>query len=168
MKYQCSNCGKFHDDLPALTFQAPHHYDTLSEIEKKKIGEISSDFCVIRYEEQTDRFIRVVLNQKIVDYCEMLQYGVWVSVSEKSFNEYKNNFMPSIHEAGFFGYLMNQIPGYKDTLLTKTDVCVSIGNKRPEIFPHKSEIDTNEFTYDYYNGISIEEANRRIQLAMGV
>lgn len=167
MEYKCASCGRIHEEWPAIVFSAPYHYEILSNTEKENIGELTSDFCTIKYEQQTDRFIRVVLNQKIVAHKEVLQYGVWVSVSEKSFNEYRNNFMPTKYETGFFGYLMNRIPEYEETLLTKTDVIVSIGTNRPEIFPHQSQIIENNFVYDYYHGISIKEAEKRVQKIIG-
>lgn len=84
MLFTCSVCGQVHEGFPALGYDAPHSYHILSEEEKAAIAELSSDFCVIRYPEQTDRFIRAVLNQKIIDHPEMLQYGVWVSLTKKA------------------------------------------------------------------------------------
>jgi hypothetical protein len=92
IKYICSSCGQEHEEWPALTFRSPLPYDVLSEEEKQTIAEIDSDFCVITHSDQTDRFIRCVLNQKVNDYCENLQYGLWVSLSEKSFDDINPNF----------------------------------------------------------------------------
>jgi hypothetical protein len=95
LKYTCSTCGKEHDDWPAIAFDTP----SMSVEDKEKITEINSDFCVIEYEDQTDRYIRAVLFQKVIDHCDDLHYGVWVSLSEKSFNDYKENFHNEEHEA---------------------------------------------------------------------
>jgi hypothetical protein len=85
MKYTCNNCGKEHEEWPALTFKEPDGYHCLSEKDKADIAEISSDFCVVTHPEQTDRYIRCTLTLKVNDHCEDLDYGVWVSLSEKSF-----------------------------------------------------------------------------------
>jgi hypothetical protein len=92
MHYKCSLCGQIHEDWPAIAFNAPYHYDTLPDMDKENRAEISSDFCIINHGDQTDRFIRAVLFQKINADAEPLNYGVWVSLSEKSFDDYKEHF----------------------------------------------------------------------------
>lgn len=136
----------------------------MSDEDQEKVIEQSSDFCVIEHEDQTDRYIRAVLFQKVINHCDDLHYGVWVSLSEKSFKDYKENFDNEDHEAVYFGYLCNSLSGYESTLSVHTDVVASKGNSRPEVIPHEAE---HPFVKDYYQGISIEEAERRIQLALG-
>ncbi|MCW3106161.1 MAG: hypothetical protein JWQ09_667 [Segetibacter sp.] len=159
MTYTCSSCGKQHEGLAAIAFDTP----SLSDEDKEKITELTSDFCVIQHEDQTDRYIRAVLFQKVIDHCEDLQYGIWVSLSEKSFNDYKANFHNNDHEAIYFGFLCNWITGYESTLSLHTNVELSKGGSRPQVIPHESD---HLFLKDYYNGISIEEAQRRIAEAM--
>ena len=84
-EFKCSKCGKVHSEWPALTFKSPANYDFLSDKEKTELGKLDSDFCEIHYEDQIDRFIRVTLTQKVNDTCENLDYGLWVSLSEKSY-----------------------------------------------------------------------------------
>lgn len=84
--YTCTSCGEKHEDMPALCFATPDPYNQLSEEERIAYqAECDSDFCIIRYPDQTDRFIRAVLLIPIIGHEETLEYGVWVSVSEKSF-----------------------------------------------------------------------------------
>lgn len=82
----------------------------------------------------------------------------------KSFNDYKENFHNNEHEAVYFGFLCNWLPGYESTLSLHTDVELSKGGKRPQVIPHEAD---HPFVKDYYNGISIEEAKRRIEEAVG-
>jgi hypothetical protein len=166
MLFTCSTCGKVHEGFPALGFDAPYYYHNLSETEKEDIAALSDDFCIIRHPDQTDRFIRVVLNQKIIDFSDTLQYGVWVSLSEKSFNDYKEHYNSPHHLTTYFGYLCNQLPGYENTLSIKTNVETAADNNRPEIFPHDDQMD-NPFVRDYFEGITLEEAERRIHAAYG-
>ncbi|WP_261512821.1 DUF2199 domain-containing protein [Chryseobacterium paludis] len=84
MKYVCECCGKEKEDWPALAYKSPASYMELTK-EELKNAELSSDLCVIEHPEQTDRFIRAVLVQEIIDSCQTLEYGVWVTLSEKSF-----------------------------------------------------------------------------------
>lgn len=68
MSFYCNKCGKTHEDWPAIAFDAPHSYYGLTEEEKRKyVKELTGDFCVIEYEDQTDRFIRAVLFQEVTD-----------------------------------------------------------------------------------------------------
>lgn len=108
-----------------------------------------------------------MLNQKIIGSEETLQYGVWVSLSEKSYNDYAAHFKSPDYIASYFGYLSNQLPGYESTLSIKTTVETTINNNRPEIFPHDDQMD-DPFVRDYYEGITREEAERRIHAAYGM
>ncbi|MGX7666651.1 DUF2199 domain-containing protein [Flavobacterium pedocola] len=160
-EFKCETCGKVHKELPAIVFKAPFHYDALSEKDKNEIAEISDDFCVISYPEQTDRFIRTVLSFQINDTCESLDYGVWVSVSEKTFNKYESNFKKDSEPKTYFGMLCNDIIDYEEsTLNLHVNIETQREGLRPEIIPHNSE---HKLVSDWENGITIEEAENRIE-----
>lgn len=161
-KFKCEICGEIHNDYPALTYPYPDSYYWLSEEEKKKFNaSLESDFCTIEYPDQTDRFIRVVLKQKIIDSELTLDYGLWVSLSEKSYDDYFSNFKNENYENNqYFGWLDSIIPEYNFSERIPTNVYTKLGNERPEIFPH-SDFD-HPFVKDYYQGITKEEAEKRI------
>jgi hypothetical protein len=161
VKYVCSCCGKEHFEWPALAFMSPDNYDHLSEEDKKNIAELDADFCTINYPDEVSRFIRCTLTQKVIDHCEDLEYGLWVSLSEKSFNSYSETFGVESPETTYFGWLCNQIPGYKFDEGIPTTVITRSGNHRPEIVPHEGF--NHPFVNDYYNGISKSEAESRIK-----
>jgi len=162
IKYICDCCGKEHESWPAITYNAPNSYSNLSAQEKEEIAVIDEDFCVIKYaDSHIDRFIRVVLIQKVNDNCEDLEYGFWVSLSETSFTNYLENFDNENHETQYFGWLSNYIPQYQFENSIPTTVVTKSGNDRPEIFPHK-DFD-HPFVKDFYNGITKEEAEKRIR-----
>lgn len=166
MPYTCAQCGQTHDELPAIGFDAPHYYYTLSEEDKKKhVRKLTSDLCILAYDHQTDYFIRTVLNQKIIGHDDRLQYGVWVTLSEKNFTEYSDNFDNSEQEGTYYGYLSSWIPGYDNTTRVVMRVVLAGNGNRPEVIPHEDEKDP--FTKDYYSGITMEEAQARIARAMG-
>jgi hypothetical protein len=166
IKYTCNNCGKEHKEWPALTYISPTNYDTLSEEDKQNIAELTSDFCIITHPDQTDRFIRCTLTQKVIDHCEDLEYGLWVSLSEKSFNDYSENFINENHEAKYFGWLCNDLPDYEFPESIPTTVFTRTGGSRPYIVPHENF--DHPFVKDFYNGITKAEAERRINEMMRI
>ena len=158
--YQCSSCGQIHNSWPALTFNSPSFYHALSENEKQEIAELDSDFCIITHPDHTYRFIRCTFEQLVTDHCQNLEYGVWVSLSEESFQDYEDNFNNESHTGGYFGWLSNSIPDYifKDSI--PLNVTIQGGNLRPKIEPHSSF--KHPFVHDFYNGITKAEAENRI------
>jgi|SRR5690606_10381942 len=164
MRYKCSCCGKEHDEWPTLAWYSPNAYDELTNEEKKEIGQLSNDFCVITHPDQTDRFIRCTLTQKVIDHCQNLEYGIWVSLSEESFQDYADNFHNENHLTQYFGWFCTNIPDYKKTLNIPTTVKTRTGNLRPEVIPNQEF--NHPFVKDYFNGITKEEAERRIKNAL--
>jgi hypothetical protein len=159
-KYICRCCGQEHDDWPALGFSSPTHYNDLTEEERSSMGELSSDFCEIRYPDETSRFIRCTITLKVNDHCEGLQYGIWVSLSEKSFQDYSDNYDNDNYEAKYFGWFSNELPSYVNTTGIPTTVFTRHGNQRPEVVPYQDF--HHPLVADFYNGISKAEAERRI------
>lgn len=161
MKYKCASCGQEHDEWPALAYSSPSGYNDLTEDEKKEIATLSSDFCVITYPDQTDRFIRCTFTLKVVDHCEDLEYGIWSTLSEKSYQNYTDNYNNPEHTEQYFGWFSNRLFGYENSLSVPTTVRTKTGNQRPEVIPHE-DFD-HPLVKDYYNGITKAEAERRIQ-----
>jgi hypothetical protein len=161
IKYTCSNCGKDHEEWPALAYDSPTSYNVLSEEMRQEIGELTSDFCIVRHPEQADRFIRCTLTLKVNDQCEVLEYGLWVSLSEKSYQDYSENYGNPEHQATYFGWLSNDLPDYEISESIPTTVYTRSNGLRPEIVPH-DDCD-HQLIHDYYHGISKIEAERRIQ-----
>jgi hypothetical protein len=159
--FTCPCCGKTHNEWPALAYVAPVHYHNLSEEQKRQQATLSEDFCVIRYPEETGRFVRCTLTQKVIDHCFNLEYGLWCSLSEKSYTDYSEHFGDEDHEASYFGWLSNDITGYSFEKSIPTMVKTRTGGQRPEIIPDPNF--DHPFVRDYYNGISLEEAEKRIE-----
>ncbi len=166
MKYTCSKCGQEHEGRPAIAFDSPYHYKELSDQEKKSIATLTGDFCVITYDDQTDRFIRTVIHQQVNDDCQTLDYGVWVSLSEKSYKDYYDNYDNEKYEATYFGYISNKLPGYGETLSIRVNVVLR-GKIRPEVIPHDDQLD-NDFVNHYYNGMDKDMADKKVKDALGL
>ena len=163
-KNTCSECGSSHSDWPALAFNSPNNYHQLTDQEKEDITQISTDFCLIHYSDQIDRFIRVNLFQKIIDSDEELNYGLWVSLSEESYLDYEENFDNENHQVEYFSWLCSYISEYESTISIPMTVVTQPGNARPIIYPHKDH--DHQFVFDYYNGISSHEAQARVNMMM--
>lgn len=163
--FKCSCCGEMHNSWPALTFKSPDPYLALPEEDKETLTEKNADFCIIRHAEQTEYYIRCVLRQKINNSCQNLDYGVWVSLSERSFNDYYQNYDNPDHQATYFGWLCNDIWGYEFNDSIPADVITQSEGKRPEVIPH--DACDHAFVRDYYQGISVGEAERRIREMVG-
>jgi hypothetical protein len=160
-EFKCSTCGESHDEIPALGFKTPFHYDILNDKEKVEIAEIDDDFCIIKHSDQTDRFIRTTLRMQINDVCEDLDYGIWVSLSEKSFNDYKAGFKANIGGKIYLGTICNEISDYnKSTIGLHVNVNTKSGGIRPEIIPHNAE---HKLISDWEKGILIQDAEKRIE-----
>lgn len=163
--YTCSCCGAVHEDWPALIYRTPEFYHQLSEHQKEQHTEIDDDFCVVKLDDEVFRFIRVTMVQTVNDHCQNLDYGLWVSLSEKSFTDYSDNYRNEHHEVVYFGWLNNFLPEYDDYTSIPTTVYTQKGNKRPIIVPH-SDFD-HPLVKDYYEGITAQEAKQRIDRMLG-
>lgn len=157
-KNVCTICGNVHEEWPALVFDSPIHYN--SEIKKEGKTTLTDDFCVIEHDTKTHYYIRVQLKQKVINCDKFLAYGLWVSLSEKNYKDYKQNFNNDNYETGYFGWLSNALPEYVDILNIPMNVFTKKGNERPQTFPH-DDFD-HPFVKDFYNGITREEAEKRI------
>ncbi|MES2238746.1 MAG: DUF2199 domain-containing protein [Bacteroidota bacterium] len=160
IQFKCSCCGKIHEEWPALTFNSPDNYSCLTEDDKKNIGYLDSDFCTINDNGEIHRFIRCTFNQTVNDHCEDLHYGLWVSLSEKSYLDYEKNFKKETAQEGYFGWLCNDIIDYEFSESIPMNVYTRTNGQRPELIPHENF--NHPFVKDFYNGISKEEAEKRI------
>ncbi|MHA4894634.1 DUF2199 domain-containing protein [Pedobacter sp. PWIIR3] len=158
-KYTCSHCGGQHDDWPALAYFAPINYDDVSSQYEGNF-ELNDDFCIMDFSDRVDFFIRCTLKLNVTDHCDELDYGVWVSLIESSFNNYSDNFFNEDHQVSYFGWLSSSLIGYENTVGIPMNVITQIGNSRPLLVPHRDH--DHPLVREYFNGISKEEAENRI------
>lgn len=136
----------------------PDPYASLSEEQKATIGTLSGDFCTIAYEDQTDRFIRAVLEVPIHEIEEPFLWGLWVSLSEKSFNRHLETYDDPVEGERFFGWVCNAIPDYPHGESRPADVVVQLGHQRPKVILHRGEHARDPLFIDQVHGISIARA----------
>ena len=164
MKFICECCGKEQESWPAIGYKTPRFYHELSKEEKAKNAEIDSDICIVKDGDTTYRFIRGVLIQKVNNSCQDLEYGVWVSLSQKSFDDYIKNSNKEEHREIYFGWFNSYIPDYEyeEQFEIKTNVLTQGNGKRPIIEIQRNEGSSSKLVSDFFGGISEEEAIFRI------
>jgi hypothetical protein len=130
MVYQCSICGKTHDNLPDISTDSPWQYLRIPENERGQRVFLNSDLCVI---DEKDFFIRSVIEIPLIDAPRSFAYGVWVSLKKENFLSYVH--YPDADDIGpFFGWLCTRLSVYsQDTLNLKSMVHFQGNGLRPYI-----------------------------------
>ena len=129
----CATCGKFHAELPMdFAVETPYPYLTIPAEERKARCYLTSDVCVI---DGKEFFVRGCLEIPVVDGPRPFVWGVWSSLSQKSFKRVIElwDYDGREKEPPYFGWLCTRLPMYPDTGLLKTHVHLRPLNKRPFI-----------------------------------
>jgi len=156
--FKCSRCGDIHEGSPSFAFRAPDHYAWLSDEQKASLGKLSDDFCTITHDEGTDYFVRAILEVPIHGVEEPFLWGVWVSLSKKSFDRDDETFDDPVEGEGFFGWVCNDIDVYPYPSTRPADVRVQLGNQRPKVILHKRDSEDDPLVIDQTRGISVARA----------
>ena len=164
--FKCSCCGKVHEGSPSFGFQAPDQYASLSEEQKAEMGTLTKDLCTIAHGEGTDRFIRAVLEVPIHGVEEPFLWGVWVSLSEKSFARYVKTYDQPVVGEGFFGWVCNRIAPYPYDHSRPSDVVVQPARDRPKVLLHRGDPEDDPLVIDQVQGISIARAQELAERAL--
>ena len=159
----CVCCGKeIKDHLPALTFNTPDYW--IDDFSDKPNHFLDTDFCNVN---NVAFFTRTVLKIPIIDTEEFLEWGIWVSLSKKSFNSYRKVYGTKMElaEEPYFGWISNQIKGYPDCLKIKTLVHLQGGGLRPLLeLDHKN---MHPLCQEQHTGITMERAHELVSLLVG-
>lgn len=159
---KCSSCGKTHVGAPSFGYDAPAPYREISEALRID-AHLGTDLCWYSEDGEINRFIRVCLEVPIHGFDEPFTWGVWVSLSEQSFNRYVETSNAPIVSDSYFGWFCNRLPYYSDTYALKANVRPRIDGLRPIIEMQES---AHELAQDYKNGISIARAQKIAEVAM--
>jgi hypothetical protein len=157
-EFQCAKCSQWHKGAPSFGFDFPHHYGVLSDQSKTSYASLDSDFCIINHPEAKSLqfFVRCILEIRIHGFNEPFLWGVWSSLSEKSFRDYEQRFKTDdVDGVTYFGYFCNVLPFYPETLHLKCRVIPQPDNNRPLI---ELEPTDHPLAKDFASGITIERA----------
>lgn len=152
MEFTCKTCGERHD-ASKISFgaQAPISWNVISD-EERAASELGDEQCVIHADEQTMFFVRACLEIPIKGCEKTFTWGVWVSLSEKSFLEMSEHWYdPDRIKLGpYFGWLCTYIPEYPNTGSLKTLVHQRPVGERPLVVLEETD---HPLSVDQHQGI---------------
>ncbi len=152
--FRCSSCSKIHEGSPSFAFRAPDPYLEQTD-EVRDAGKLSNDLCWYEDADGKHFFIRVCLEVPIHGVGEPFLWGVWVSLSEHSFDHYVETYDAPDLTKSYFGWFCNGLPYYENTYALKVLVHPRSGQVRPFIELEKS---SHPLAIDFHQGISIQKA----------
>lgn len=164
--FKCNSCEEVHEGSPSFSFRAPDQYSCLSDEQKAAMGKLSEDFCVITHEEGSDFFIRAILEIPIHGIEEPFLWGVWVSLSQKSFERYYESYDDPEEGEIFFGWLSNEIPIYPFAKARSADVVVQADGQRPMLILHPGDEEHDQLVIDQRQGIPVARAQQLAEQAL--
>jgi hypothetical protein len=114
--WRCSRCGQEHAGVPLdWAYDKPAYWDGPRGADDR----LDDDLCIWT-DDDGDRcyFVRGVLSIPVHESGEVFAYGVWSSLSERSYGRMVERWDDEDRqdEPPYFGYLSNNLPGYPDTL----------------------------------------------------
>ncbi len=120
-----------------LAFADPVDWEALDD-ETIDFEAKDDDFCEIHFKDGTiDRFIFCLMPFPVPELDAEFRFGVWVSVSEASWNSYEKGFIVGEYDKdGCFGYLVNEVPDFPGSQLLNVDVWFRSDGLRPVIYLH--------------------------------
>jgi hypothetical protein len=131
--WTCRCCGKQFSSLPlSFASAAPDPWFAIPEAQREKRALLGSDQCVI---DDKEFFIRGCLEIPILGRSESFDWGVWVSLSQSSFERVGDLWEIDLreNEPAFFGWLCTELSVYPQTLGLKTKVHLRNSGQRPFI-----------------------------------
>ena len=161
--YECSTCGEWHDDLPmSFGADAPYQYSVVAPEEREWRVKLAYDQCIIDDEHY---FVRGCLELPVLHGDGPFIWGVWVSLSEKSFDRMSELWSTPgrENEPSYFGWLSTSIPCYPDTLNLKSRVHTRPLGERPLI---ELEITEHPLAIEQQNGITMARVQEIVEVVM--
>jgi hypothetical protein len=162
-RWRCSCCGGVFTGLPLdIAFDPPVDWDSLDE-EDRQTALVNDDFCAVRFPDgQVDRFIRCILQLPVPRLPATFRFGVWVSVSEQSWQVYRDGFDSGEYsQPGCFGYLMNAIPEFEAAAMLHANVRFEPGNARPTVELQEA---AHPLARAQREGVGIEQVERWVAM----
>jgi len=118
--------------MPAFGADAPLSYYDVPAAERAERCQLGTDDCIVDGEHY---LVRGCLEIPVTGEAEPFSWGVWVSLSEASYRQWKACFHEPVrsHIGPFFGWLDAYLAPYPDTMNLKTRVHLRDHGIRPFI-----------------------------------
>ena len=157
-RFTCAHCGDVHNGIPAFHAARPAQYAEVPVDKRAADVFLTSDSCVI-----ADRFffVRGCLDIPVIGTTEVLQWGVWVSLSETSFFAWQAAYTATkrAHLGPYFGWLSTDLAPYGVTRHLPTTVVLRDDGLRPSVTV--ADVD-HPLAKQQRDGISMHELARLI------
>jgi hypothetical protein len=163
--FKCSSCGEIHEGIPLdYGAQFPDAYFGVPPAERERRVSVTDDVCVIDNE---FFFIRGCLEIPILDGEDFFAWGVWCSLSEKSFKRVIELWDAEDieNEPPFFGWLNTSLPEkiYPETLNLKTNVQLKNNHQRPFVEVEPTE---HPLAVEQQNGITMKRVQEIAEIIL--
>lgn len=150
----CPCCGEEQTGLiDSVSYQYPDNWMTGDE-QTDPNGKMNEDFCIFdRGNGQMERYIRCILLLPIQEHERSFMFGVWISVSEDSWEIYRDGFESGQYSEDWcHGFLGNEIGPFPDSFILQCEVVFGEDNNRPEVFFYEAD---HDLVVAQANGISV-------------
>lgn len=94
---------------------------------------------------------------------EPFLWGIWVSLSERSFADYTAGLKSGQFDGPYFSWLGNILPGYPSPVGLKAQTFPQPGNDRPLV---RLEVSDHELSQDFHNGMAAERAQAIFEMML--
>ena len=155
MRFNCATCGAEHDiDEISFGAEAPVQWGLLSDEERSR-SLLGGEQCEIESHEGRSFYIRACLEIPIKGEGRGFTWGVWCSLSEKSYLEILEHWEDPARVTlrPHFGWLCTKLPGYPDTMFLKTMVHQREVGVRPRV---ELEVTDHPLADDQRDGIDLD------------
>jgi hypothetical protein len=132
IRFKCTSCDEWHEGTPSYSADAPLYYHSIPLDARAKRCALGTDTCVV---DQKSFFVRGCLEIPVHGESEPFIWGVWVSLSKNSFDQFIGCFgaPKRSHIRPFFGWLSAELPLYPSTENLKTRLHLRDNGVRPYI-----------------------------------
>ncbi len=157
--YTCSHCGQIHEGAPSFAFARPRQTYNIPSEEFENRVYLTSDLCVI---DEENFYIRCTLEIPIIGSDDPFVWGIWVTQSQESFNNYVETYNLDQSDKSSFGWLPVDMKVYLDADTPtniqhlKSEVRWGTAGQRPTVHIHDDE--DHPLARDQRDGISWDRA----------
>jgi len=159
-RFQCAQCDEWHESEPSIGFALPDYLLGIPESERDARAWWTEDLCVI---DEQYFFVRACMEVPIVGASEPFLWGIWASLSERSFTDYSAKLESGAVGGPYFSWLANVLPGYPSPVGLKARMFPQLGNNRPLVSLEESD---HPLSIDFHKGMPDERAKAIFEMIL--
>lgn len=166
--FKCASCDAWHEGLPlSWHTDGPAQLSAVPEDEWDERVTLTSDQCILE-QDGTHLFMRGLLSIPIQGRDDTLEFGVWVSLSEASFERAGELWETEGRESEppYAGRLCTAIPGLPDTMSLEVRMHTRPVGERPQV--EVVEPEEHPLVRDQRDGISEARLMELVAASLGL